>query len=85
MNMSSRTPLPNEEVTIVVEYGVMTMIIGKVSKSRLVWQAAGLNVNVKGSLSKDKLHYEQAANLALQAAYTRHIPLISMRKVENKK
>ncbi len=72
-------PLPDEEITIVQNYGTLTVNDGKVSKSRLEWRAPGLKIYVKGALPG--VVYEQAINLALNAAIARHIPAISLRKV----
>ena len=71
-------------MTIEIVYGVMRVHYSKLPKARLVWQAAGLNVYVKGSLG-GKYAYEQAANLAMQECIHRHIPVISLKLVKGAK
>jgi len=66
-------------ITILVHYGVMTVCEGKLSGSTLTWRASGLDVYVKGALTGDKLHFEQAQNLALNVCIDRHIPCVSLR------
>lgn len=66
-------------ITILVHYGNMTVCEGRLSGSRLVWRAAGLYVYVLGTLTGDKLHFEQACNLAVNACIERHIPAVSLR------
>ena len=66
-------------ITILVHYGNMTVYERRLPGSRLVWRAPGLDVYVKGELTGDKLHFEQAANLALNACIARHIPAVSLR------
>lgn len=66
-------------ITILVHYGSMTVCEGRLNGSRLVWRAAGLDVYVLGTLTGDKLHFEQACNLAVNACIGRHIPAASLR------
>lgn len=71
--------MPDEEITIVQKYDVLTVVQGRVKRSRLEWRGGGLSVYVKGSLSD--LNYWSACNLATNAAIARHIPAIALRKV----
>jgi len=47
---------------------------------RLEWQAPGLDIYVRGSLSVHN-RYERAANMAMNEAMARHIPAIALRRV----
>lgn len=69
------TPL----ITIEVKYGRMTVHYEKLPKAKLVFQAAGLDIFVKGSSSE--IHDDALPNLAMQECLSRHIPLISLRRV----
>jgi len=53
----------------------------KLSGSRLVWSCSDLAVWVKGPLNG--LRYEQASNLALNVCYDRHIPALSLKRVNS--
>jgi len=74
-----RKPMPDEEITIVNNYGVLRVIDGRQAHAVLEWRAPGLSIYKKGSFKG--LAYEQAINLALNAALARHIPAIALRKV----
>lgn len=65
--------------TILIKYGTMTMVNGRVPKSRLQWRGAGIEFYVRGSLAKTA--YETAANLAMNETISHHIPAISLRRV----
>jgi hypothetical protein len=66
-------------ITIEVFYETMRVKESKLTGSRIMWVAPGLEVYVKGSLPGIK--YEQAANLAMNVAEGMHIPASSLRRV----
>lgn len=66
-------------ITIEVKYDVMTVKMGKLKRSRLVWTAPGVQIYVIGSL--DGMLYEQASNLAMNYCQGMHIPASSLRRV----
>jgi hypothetical protein len=67
-------------ITIVVKYGSVTVVEGRLPKSRLIFTAAGLAVYQLGSSSE--IHEDCIPNVAMNAALERHIPLISMKRVK---
>lgn len=71
--------MPDEEITIVQKYDVLTVVQGRVKRSRLEWRGGGLSVYVLGALEGS--NYWSACNLATNAAIARHIPAIALRKV----
>jgi hypothetical protein len=67
-------------ITIVVKYGNITVVEGRLPKSRLIFTSAGLAVYQLGS--SGEVHEDCIPNIAMNAALERRIPLISMRRVK---
>lgn len=68
-----------EEITLLTTWhGSCTVIDGRAKLSRLVWQAPGLNVYVRGPLGR---FTDLFGNVAINHAIARHIPAISVRRV----
>lgn len=67
-------------ITIFVRYGSVTVVEGRLPKSRLIFTAAGLAVYQLGSSSE--IHEDCIPNVAMNACIARHIPVISLRRVK---
>lgn len=66
-------------ITLVVEYGRVTVVEGRLPKSRLIFTSAGLAVYQLGS--SDEIHTDCIPNIAMNACIDRRIPVISLRRV----
>lgn len=67
-------------ITIVVKYGSVTVVEGRLPKSRLIFTSAGLAVYQLGSSAE--IHEDCIPNVAMNACLDRHIPLISLRRIK---
>jgi hypothetical protein len=76
INRSNITP----SVTIVIKHDRATVVYGKQPKASLKFQAAGLDIFVKGSSAS--LHEDCIPNIAMNECLSRHIPLISLRRLK---
>lgn len=69
-----------EIITIAIsDTGAMSVHDGKLPKSREWYHAPGLVICKLGSVGK---FYDRFANAACNEAIARHIPLISLRRIE---
>lgn len=68
-------------ITIEVKWNMMKVHEKKLKRSRLAWRGDGLEVYVLGSLQGGL--YEEASHLALIYAESIHVPLVSMRRINN--
>lgn len=59
------------DVTIEIRDESMTLVEGRLSKSREMWIGGGITCHIKGSLTDD--NYEQARNLFFNYCEDRHI------------
>lgn len=73
---SNHTPC----VTIVIKHDRATVEYGKKPRATLKFQAAGLDIYTKGTSSA--LHDDCIPNIAMNECLSRHIPLISLRRVK---
>lgn len=69
-----------EIITIVIEWhGAMQVFDGKVKGAKEWFRADGLVICKKGRVGK---YYDLFCNLACNEALARHIPLISLKRIE---
>lgn len=68
------------DMTICLSDETLVMIEGRVSGSRLVYQAAGINFYQEGV---SKYHHDDCVpNMVMNACLERHIPVVSLRRVK---
>jgi len=77
---SQRKPMPPEQLTIVIENGLVILDYGKHIKSRLAFTASGLEIYQKGDARA--LHSDCIPNMAMNACIARKIPVISLKRVK---
>lgn len=67
-------------ITIVIKHDRATVEYGKKGRCKLAFQAAGLDIYTSGS--SKALHDDCIPNIAMNECLSRHIPLISLRRVK---